>query len=79
MGTLSILLIGDIAGKPGLRTVKRLLPRIIAERELDFVIANGENVAGGVGITQELAKELLKQGIDCVTTGNHVWRQRVKS
>ncbi len=69
-------MIGDIAGKPGMRTVKQMLPRVVAEHEVDFIIANGENAARGIGIVPELADELLKIGIHCVTTGNHIWRHR---
>jgi metallophosphoesterase (TIGR00282 family) len=72
---LSILIIGDISGKPGLRAIKQLLPRLVAEHQVDFVVANGENVAGGMGITKDLSDDLLKHEIDCITTGNHVWRQ----
>ncbi len=54
--------------------VKRILPRVIAEKQVDFVVANGENTAGGVGITPELARDLLDLGVHCITTGNHIWR-----
>ncbi|MDD5308762.1 MAG: TIGR00282 family metallophosphoesterase [Deltaproteobacteria bacterium] len=75
MGALRLLMIGDVAGKPGMRAVSRLLPRIVAERSIDLVVANGENAAGGLGLTPELARELLGMGVDVVTNGNHVWRQ----
>jgi metallophosphoesterase (TIGR00282 family) len=74
--TLTILMIGDVMGKPGMSAVKRALPRLIADHRIDFVVANGENTAGGIGITGELARELLHLGVNCITTGNHVWRQR---
>jgi len=70
------LMIGDIAGKPGMRAVGRLLPRLVVDQRIDFTVANAENAAGGIGLTGELADELLALRIDCVTTGNHVWRQR---
>ncbi len=73
---LSILMIGDIVGKHGMLAVRKSLPKVVAENRIDFVIANGENTAGGVGITPDLAKELLHLGADCITTGNHIWRQR---
>jgi metallophosphoesterase (TIGR00282 family) len=76
MATISILVVGDIAGKPGMLVSKHLLPRLIAEKEVDFVIANGENTARGIGITPDLAKELLDRGVNCITTGNHVWRHQ---
>jgi metallophosphoesterase (TIGR00282 family) len=74
--TFSILMIGDIVGKPGMLAVRKTLPRLIADRRIDFIVANGENTAGGIGITPELANELLCQEIGCITSGNHIWRQR---
>lgn len=76
MASIRILHIGDVAAKTGMLAVKKLVPRIVADRGVDFTVVNGENVAGGVGITPELCKEILAQGVDVVTTGNHVWRQR---
>jgi 2',3'-cyclic-nucleotide 2'-phosphodiesterase len=69
-------MVGDVVGKPGIQKVKKSLPRIVANHRIDFVTVNGENAAGGIGITPEIADELLKQDIDCITTGNHIWRQR---
>jgi metallophosphoesterase (TIGR00282 family) len=69
-------MIGDIVGKPGMLAVRKTLPRLIADRRIDFVVANGENTAGGIGITPELANELLSQEVGCITSGNHIWRQR---
>ena len=69
-------MIGDVIGKPGRRAVKSLLPGIRAERGIDLVIANGENTAGGFGITQETAYELLESGVDVLTSGNHIWDQK---
>ncbi len=71
-----ILLIGDIVGRPGRHAVKMWLPSLRREWNLDFVIANGENAAGGLGITESTAKELFEAGVDCITTGNHVWKQK---
>jgi 2',3'-cyclic-nucleotide 2'-phosphodiesterase len=76
MGDVRILLVGDVMGKAGMLAVRRLMPKLIADRAVDLTIVNGENAAGGVGITPELAKELFQAGADVVTTGNHVWRQR---
>jgi metallophosphoesterase (TIGR00282 family) len=76
MADVRLLLVGDVMGKAGLLAARRLLPRVIAERSVDFTIVNGENVAGGVGITPDLAADLFSAGADVVTTGNHVWRQR---
>jgi len=71
-----ILFIGDVIAKPGRRAVAALLPRLRRELELDLVIANGENSAGGAGITRGTAADLFAAGVDLLTTGNHVWRQR---
>lgn len=76
MEFLTILMVGDVVGKPGMIAVKKQLPKLVAEHKVDFVVANGENTAGGIGITPDLARELLHLGVDCITTGNHIWRQR---
>jgi len=73
---LKILLIGDIVGKPGRRAVQQFLPGLVTEYGIDFVVANGENSAHGIGITKSTACELVDAGIDVITTGNHVWAQR---
>jgi metallophosphoesterase (TIGR00282 family) len=71
-----ILAIGDIVGRPGRRAVSQLLPGLRQQYGLDLVIANGENAAGGVGLTPETAKELLSGGVDVITSGNHIWAQK---
>jgi metallophosphoesterase (TIGR00282 family) len=71
-----ILFIGDIIGKPGRRAVRRLLPRLREVHAPDVILANGENLAGGAGITRDTASELFDLGIAAITTGNHVWDQR---
>jgi metallophosphoesterase (TIGR00282 family) len=71
-----ILFIGDIIGRPGRNAVKECLPRIVAEKSPDVVIANGENTAGGFGITEVLYGEVKNLGIDVITTGNHVWDRK---
>ena len=71
-----ILAIGDIVGRPGRRTISQLLPGLRKQYGLDLVIANGENAAGGVGLTPETAKELLADGVDVITSGNHIWAQK---
>ncbi len=73
---LRILFIGDIVGRPGRKAVKRELQSLIASEELDLVIANGENAAGGFGITLEVTRELLAAGVDVITMGNHTWDNR---
>ena len=73
---MRILMIGDIIGNPGRRAVKSLLPVLRKEHSVDMVIANGENLAGGFGITLETAYELLESGVDVITSGNHVWDKK---
>lgn len=73
---MKILFLGDIFGRPGRDAVLAALPGLVTERTIDFVIANGENAASGAGITAKIAQQLLGGGIDVITTGNHVWRQR---
>ena len=70
------LLIGDIVGKPGRRSLEAVLPRMREEEALDLVIANGENAAGGFGLTAETADAILAAGADVITSGNHIWDQR---
>ena len=73
---MKILFIGDIVGEPGRRAVKLLLPQLHEQHGLDFVIANGENSAGGNGITPRIATELFAFGIDVITSGDHLWDQK---
>src|SRR5208283_458383 len=73
---MNVLFIGDIVGKTGRRTVKALLPGLIQQYGLDFVIANGENAAGGFGINEMTASELFDSGVNVITTGNHVWDKK---
>ena len=71
---MNILILGDVAGPAGVKAVKERLPEIIKEKNIDFVILNGENAAdSGRGITKKIFEEFLKAGADVVTTGNHVW------
>jgi metallophosphoesterase (TIGR00282 family) len=73
---VKILFIGDIVGEPGRRAVKILAPKLREAHRLDVIIANGENSAGGNGITPQIAHELFEYGIDVITTGDHVWDQK---
>ena len=74
---MKILFLGDIVGNSGCNAVKDNLPKIIKDKSIDFVIANGENAADqGVGITKKITEELLASGVDVITTGNHVWDQK---
>ncbi len=74
--SLRILFLGDIIGRPGRQAVKRLLPALKRHHRVDFVVANGENSAGGFGITEDVYSELLGAGIDAITSGNHVWDRK---
>ena len=73
---MKFLLIGDIVGRAGRRAVRELLPEIKEEYNIDFTIANAENSAGGFGITKKIAAELFDYGIDCLTMGNHTWKNK---
>ncbi len=73
---MKLLCIGDIMGEPGRRAVVRAVPRLVAQGQIDVVIGNGENVAGGFGITPELAEELFDIGLSVITTGNHAWDKK---
>ncbi|GBF32701.1 phosphoesterase [Desulfocucumis palustris] len=73
---MRLLVIGDIVGKPGRRAVKENLSGLIKEFKVDMTIANGENSAGGNGITREVGRELFALGIDVITMGNHVWNHK---
>lgn len=72
---MRILMIGDVVGRLGRQTVTRLLPALRDEQRLDFVVANGENAAGGYGLSAKTAAELLAAGVDVITSGNHIWDQ----
>jgi YmdB-like protein len=75
-GACRVLMIGDMIGKPGREAVEALLPDLREERGIDFVTANGENVAGGMGLTPSTASSLLASGVDVITSGNHIWDKR---
>jgi len=73
---LNLLFIGDIVGRPGRAAIRQRLPELLSRYQIEFTIANGENAAGGLGITPSVAEDLLSAGVDVLTTGNHVWRHR---
>jgi len=73
---MKLLFIGDIVGRPGRDLLRRHLKALAAAQAIDLVIANGENAAGGAGITRDNAKEIFGAGVDVITTGNHVWDKR---
>ncbi|MEA2675702.1 MAG: 2,3-cyclic-nucleotide 2-phosphodiesterase [Chloroflexota bacterium] len=75
-GACRVLMIGDIIGKPGRVAVEELLPALRDERGIDFVTANGENLAGGMGLTISTADALFAHGVDVITSGNHIWDKR---
>ncbi len=70
---MRVLAIGDIIGSPGRRAVSELLPGLRRDHAVDVVIANGENIAGGLGVTRSTLGELCAAGVDVVTSGNHIW------
>ena len=69
-------MVGDLIGKPGRHALERVLPQLREERGIDFVTANGENLAGGMGLTPSLAEALFAAGVDVITSGNHIWDKR---
>jgi metallophosphoesterase (TIGR00282 family) len=71
-----LLFVGDVVGKPGRQAVAALVPELKRERGIDLVVINGENAAGGSGLTGEIAREIHDAGADVITNGNHVWDQR---
>jgi metallophosphoesterase (TIGR00282 family) len=73
---MDILFIADIVGAPGRRVVEELLPRAVDHHYIDLVVANGENASGGIGITPQVADQLLGQGVDVLTSGNHIWKHK---
>jgi len=73
---LNILIIGDIVGRPGRMAVRELVPQLKEKEKLHFCIANAENAAGGSGITAKIADELLACGLDVLTSGDHIWKQK---
>ncbi len=73
---MKILFIGDVVGSPGRRALRELLPPMREREGIQLVIANGENSAGGAGITPDMANEIYDTGVDIITTGDHLWDQR---
>ena len=73
---MNILFIGDIVGEPGRRAIEELLPGIKKANDVEFVIGNAENVAGGSGVTPSLADELFNHGLDVITSGDHIWKRK---
>jgi metallophosphoesterase (TIGR00282 family) len=73
---MNILMIGDVVGSPGRSILKRALPVVLKRYDVDYCVANVENAAGGFGVTKEVCDEILDAGVDCLTSGNHVWDKK---
>src|SRR6516162_6712802 len=73
---MRLLFCGDLVGRAGRTVVTEMLPRLRRDLALDFVVVNGENAAGGFGITEQICQQLHGAGADVITTGNHVWDQK---
>lgn len=73
---MRILILGDVVGRPARRAVRDLVPSLIQKEELDLVVANAENAAGGMGVDIKSAKELMSAGVQVLTSGNHIWKKK---
>ena len=73
---MRILMVGDVVGKPGRKAISVLLPELRGKHGIDLIVANGENAAGGIGLTPETAQELFQAGVDVITSGNHIWHHK---
>lgn len=73
---MNLLFLGDVVGRSGRDGVLRHLPELRSRLALDFVVVNAENAAAGFGVTEKIAREFFEAGVDCITTGNHVWDQK---
>ena len=73
---MNILMVGDVYGEPGRAAIQKLLPRLRQEHGIDFAVVNVENAAGGFGITPPMARQVLEQGADVMTSGNHIWDKK---
>ena len=73
---MKILAIGDIVGKIGLQKLKETLPGVVKENDIDFIIVNGENAAEGMGITENMYRDILRLNVNVVTMGNHTWAKK---
>jgi len=73
---VNILLVGDVVGNPGRTILKKALPAVFRKYDVDYCVANVENAAGGFGVTKEVCDEILDAGVDCMTSGNHIWDKK---
>ena len=76
METLRIMMLGDVIGEPGIAALEKYLPGLIQKNKASIVIANGENAAGGFGLTEEIFHRLINAGVDLISGGNHIWEKR---
>jgi metallophosphoesterase (TIGR00282 family) len=74
--TMRVLILGDVVGRPARRAVQNLVPTLVREEEVELVIANAENAAGGIGVDLKSARELLGSGVHVLTSGNHIWKKK---
>jgi metallophosphoesterase (TIGR00282 family) len=74
--SLTVLCVGDVFGEPGRRAIQLLLPKIRKQHEVDLAVVNVENAASGAGVTPPIARAFLEQGVDVMTSGNHIWDKR---
>jgi metallophosphoesterase (TIGR00282 family) len=73
---MNILMVGDVVGSPGRTILAKALPAVFRKYEIDYCVANVENAAGGFGVTKEVCDEILDAGVDCLTSGNHIWDKK---
>ena len=73
---MNVLVVGDVVGSPGRAILRKALPLVFKKHDVDYCIANVENAAGGFGVTKDVCDELLDMGIDCLTSGNHIWDKK---
>jgi 2',3'-cyclic-nucleotide 2'-phosphodiesterase len=73
---MNILMIGDVVGNPGRTILRKALPAVVRKYEIEYTVANVENAAGGFGVTKEVCDEILDLGVDCLTSGNHIWDKK---
>jgi 2',3'-cyclic-nucleotide 2'-phosphodiesterase len=73
---MRVFFAGDVFGKPGRRVLQEKLPQVVREHKIDYCVANAENAAAGFGLTPDLADELLRSGVDLLTSGNHIWDKK---
>ena len=73
---MNILLVGDVVGNAGRTILRKALPAVVKKYDVDYCVANVENAAGGFGVTKETCDEILDAGVDCLTSGNHIWDKK---